>query len=388
MKPSVLRVVIAILVLAAACKKDPVPGASGKKPFAGFSFTIKNAGVLPDTVTFVSTSSDATSFTWNFGDGGSGTGNNPQHVYSSSGNFNVKLVVTNQYGSDSITQQVSIVLNKPTANFTFTLDNSARVPCNAVFTSTSVNASNLKWYFSDIDTSNKATEQRLLNAPRTYSVKLVATNATGKDSITKLITVTPILKSVVVYLITPRDKQFNPAYYTALKNATLNLQAWYKSAMGNNKTFTLNPLVLDTLTGLHDSAWYNSANGTISGTDPRYYGFYNTYYEMQQLLGSSFSTSNYVYFVYVAAPGGGAGSTGFCAMGDQDLLGLLGKNPENLNINRWIGGGGHELGHSFGLPHPDNQNGQALMWTGYLTYPNCILQQSDKDILNASLFFK
>ena len=278
--------------------------------------------------------------------------------------------------------------NKPTANFTFGLDNSGQVPCTVSCTNTSVNATSYKWYFSNSDTSNTTNAQKLYNLPRTYSIKLVATSSVGSDSVTKTVTVNPIMKSVVVYLITPRDNQYNPNYYNALKNATTNLQAWYKTQMGNNKTFILNPLILDTLKGLHDSIWYNSNNGNFSGTDPRYYGYYNTLYEMQQQFGNGFNTINYVYFVYVAAPGGGAGTTGFCALGDQDLKGLLGQNSENLNPNRWIGGGGHELGHAFGLPHPANQNGQALMWTGYLLYPNCILQQSDKDILNASTFFR
>ena len=277
---------------------------------------------------------------------------------------------------------------KPTADFTFSLDNSGQVPCTVTFNNTSTNSDSYTWYFSGTDISNNTNEKRTYKSPRTYSVKLVASNGTGSDSITKQITIAPIMNSVVVYLITPRDNQFNPDYYTAVKNATTNIQAWYRSQMGNNKTFVLNPLIVDTLTGLHDSTWYNSNNGSISGTDPRFYGYYNTYNDMQQLLGSSFNTTNYAYFVYVAAPGGGAGATGFCALGDQDLKGLLGKNPENPNPNRWIGGGGHELGHAFGLPHPDNMNDQAIMWTGYLIYPDCILQQSDRDILNGSLFFR
>lgn len=198
----------------------------------------------------------------------------------------------------------------------------------------------------------------------------------------------PLINSVAVYLITPRNAAFNQNYYDALKSCALSLQAWYKTQMGNNKTFILSPQVLDTLKGLHDSQWYNSYNDTYSGTDPRFYAYRNTLYEMKQILGQNFDLSTYTYFVYVAAPGGGAGSLGFCAMGDQDLKGLLGQNPENLNPNRWIGGGGHELGHAFGLNHPANQNFEAIMWTGYLTYPNCILQNEDKNILNASIFFR
>jgi hypothetical protein len=103
-------------------------------------------------------------------------------------------------------------------------------------------------------------------------------------------TVNPIPYSVLVYLITPTDKSFSPEYYKGVKSCVLSLQNWYKSQM-DNKTFRLNPVVVDTLTGLHNSSWYNSNNGPFSGNGN--YGYYNTLYEMQQLLGASFSTTNY-----------------------------------------------------------------------------------------------
>ena len=70
--------------------------------------------------------------------------------------------------------------------------------------------------------------------------------------------------------------------------------------MGNNKTFVLNPVVVDTLTGLHESSWFTSDNGPeISGSSA--YAYHNVKYEMKQLLGSKFDTSLYTYFVYVPA---------------------------------------------------------------------------------------
>ncbi len=357
-------------------------------PKASFSYTILDPGNYPVHIRFTNTSTTAASYKWVFDNGDISTEQNPTDSFFTAKTFNVKLVASSAVGKDSITIPVTITINKPVANFTVALGNASRVPCNASFTNTSVNAATYKWYFSDGSTSTDKHPMVLYNQPRNYMVKLVATNPAGSDSITKQVTVTPILNSVVVYLITPRDKKMNQAYYDILKNEVLSLQAWYKAQMGNNKTFVTNPMILDTLTGLHDSVWYNSYNGTYSGNDPRYYGYYNAFYEMQQLLGSSFNTSSYAYFIYVAAPGGGAGSKGFCAMGDQDLKGLLGINPEWWDPNRWVGGGGHELGHAFGLPHPANENPRAIMWTGYASYPNCILQQEDKDILNASPFFR
>lgn len=282
----------------------------------------------------------------------------------------------------------SISNNKPVAAFDYIFDNNSQAPCTVSFINKSTNATSYKWALGNGTVGSTTNIQATYNEYRIFNVKLVATNSYGSDSVIQQLVINPIENTLVGYLITPKDNKFNAAYYNAVFSATLNLQSWYKSQMGNNKTFALNKLVIDTVTGLHDSIWYNNYNGSYSGTDPRYYGFYNTYYEVQQILGNRFNTSKYTYFVFVAAPGGGAGAKGFCAFGDQDLKGLLGINSENLNPNRWIGGDGHELGHAFGLQHPSNQNGLALMWTGYLTYPNCILQQEDKNILNANPIFK
>ena len=71
--------------------------------------------------------------------------------------------------------------------------------------------------------------------------------------------------------------------------------------------------------------------------------------------------------------------------------GLIGAEPEP--VSRLIGGLGHELGHAFGLPHPPGCDAgspacptQALMWLGYITYPNAFLLPEDKSTLLASQF--
>src|SRR5436190_19622777 len=98
-------------------------------------------------------------------------------------------------------------------------------------------------------------------------------------------TVNPIPYSVLVYLVTPTDKKIDYNYYNVAKTTLQKLQGWYKTQMGNNKTFVLNPVVVDTLTGLHESSWYNDNHGPdISGSVV--YAYNNVKYEMKQLLGS------------------------------------------------------------------------------------------------------
>jgi len=195
-------------------------------------------------------------------------------------------------------------------------------------------------------------------------------------------TVNPIPYSVVAYLITPTDKTINPDYYRAAKKALVTLQGWYKAQMGNNKTFILNPVVLDTLTALHNSTWFTDHNGdSISGTN-RFYN--NTKYELKQLLGSKFDTSLYAYYAFVDADFYNTTvPRGLGVEGSNSLSGLASSHPE-----AWIGDAGHAMGHAFGLVDGVPQNEDGIMSKGWSKYPNCVLKPEEKDSLNAIPYFQ
>jgi len=196
-------------------------------------------------------------------------------------------------------------------------------------------------------------------------------------------TVNPIPYSVLVYLVTPTDKKIDYNYYNVAKTTIQKLQDWYRTQMGNNKTFVLNPVVVDTLTGLHASGWYADNNGPeISGSIV--YAYNNVKYEMKQLLGSKFDTSLYTYFVYVPA-----------SIPDETIpRGLAVEGLNNLdglvdNSNFFIGMDAHSLAHAFGLPEPPVQTSDGIMSAaGISKYPNCVLEPVTKDSLNASPFFQ
>jgi trimeric autotransporter adhesin len=74
-------------------------------PVAGFSFT--NPG---SAVTFTNSSSNATSYTWDFGDGSpSDNSADPVHTYALDGTYYVTLVAANSCGADTITDTVVII---------------------------------------------------------------------------------------------------------------------------------------------------------------------------------------------------------------------------------------------------------------------------------------
>jgi len=195
-------------------------------------------------------------------------------------------------------------------------------------------------------------------------------------------TTNPLPYSVLVYLITPTDKTFNPDYYRAAKACIQNLQTWYKAQLG--KTFVLNPVVVDTLTGLHNSTWFEGNNGdSISGTGS-IHSYYNTKYELQQLLGSRFDTAHFIFFAFVASDFPDETiPRGLAVEGSPNLDGLLSKFPD-----AYKGADGHALAHAFGLPEPSVVNDQAIMSTGWPKYPNCIFTQDEKDSLSASPFLQ
>jgi PKD repeat protein len=81
--------------------------AGGTAPTAAFSFT-PNGGVVPLPVQFTDTSTGVpTSWAWNFGDGGTDTVQNPNHVYTTAGTFTVSLTATNGLGSTTTSQTIT-----------------------------------------------------------------------------------------------------------------------------------------------------------------------------------------------------------------------------------------------------------------------------------------
>jgi len=81
-------------------------------PTANFTF-IGAGEYAPCLVSFTNTSTDATSYSWDFGDGASSSIESPSHNYLSGGMYTVTLTATNGYGTNMITKNVNIE-SKPT----------------------------------------------------------------------------------------------------------------------------------------------------------------------------------------------------------------------------------------------------------------------------------
>ncbi|MBD3257512.1 PKD domain-containing protein, partial [candidate division GN15 bacterium] len=164
-------------------------------PTAAFSGT-PTSGTFPLEVSFTDESTDnPTSWSWDFGDGGTSAAQNPSHTYTAAGTYTVTLTASNAYGSDDEIKTDYITVTAPpppTADFVGS-PTSGPAPLAVTFTDQSTGSpTGWSWDFGDGGSSTAQNPSHTYNAAGTYTVTLTATNAYGSDDETKIdyITVT------------------------------------------------------------------------------------------------------------------------------------------------------------------------------------------------------
>lgn len=97
-----------VLDSAGCIGSDTVVVATETSPTAAYTFAVSGAGLVYD-FTYTGTT-NANTYAWDFGDGSPVDNNqDPSHTYAMSGNYTVALIITNDCGSDTITQSVTVV---------------------------------------------------------------------------------------------------------------------------------------------------------------------------------------------------------------------------------------------------------------------------------------
>ncbi|MCP4420376.1 MAG: PKD domain-containing protein, partial [Chloroflexi bacterium] len=153
------------------------------EPVANFIAT-PLSGTAPLTVTFTNLSTNFTSSSWQFGDGGTSSLPNPTHVYTQSGAYTVTLQVTGAGGSDTEVKVGYITVgisSATTADFSAT-PITGTVPLTVTFTNLSTNFTSSSWQFGDGSNSSLANPTHVYAQAGTYTVTLQVTGAGGSDT--------------------------------------------------------------------------------------------------------------------------------------------------------------------------------------------------------------
>ncbi|MEN9523021.1 MAG: hypothetical protein RL065_1398 [Bacteroidota bacterium] len=182
-------------------------------PAAAFSYTPNGTLCNHTPIFFTDASLNATTYSWNFGNGRTSTSQNPIDSFSNSGNYSVSLTATNACGTSTASTQILTVKNcsPSVAKFKFFTVNapgdtsySDTVCMNQIVyvVDTSLNGpSTSTWTFQSATPggSGLTSESFQFNSAGTFNVTLTSRNIYGASTITRTFTVLRCLPPVASF---------------------------------------------------------------------------------------------------------------------------------------------------------------------------------------------
>lgn len=134
------------------------------------------------TVSFNDSSLNATSITWDFGDGGSSTSANPTHTYTAPGYYYVCQTVQDFCTSSTFCDTIGVCLDTAVSGFAYSASGNT-----FSFTDQSANANTYLWDFGDGNLSTLTNPSHTYQTYGTYKVCLTVTNDCYTDSTCQMI---------------------------------------------------------------------------------------------------------------------------------------------------------------------------------------------------------
>ncbi len=149
-------------------------------PLSAFS-AAPVAGDAPLSVQFYDYSGGhPDSWVWDFDDGSISTEQNPAHIYTVTGVYDISLTITNVIGADTAEKAGYITVTNPmTVDFSASR-NTGSAPLTVTFTDETVgNPDSWLWEFGDGQTSAKCNPVHIYQSAGAFTVSLTATNEYG-----------------------------------------------------------------------------------------------------------------------------------------------------------------------------------------------------------------
>ncbi|MCX6292204.1 MAG: PKD domain-containing protein [Bacteroidetes bacterium] len=218
---------------------------------------------------------------WNFGDGQTSGVQNPSHIYSTPGTYNVTLIATANNCTDTIVKTIHVRQN-PSVSFTASDSVGCSMPFAVTFSDHTTNGGSAwLWNFGDGSTSNLQNPSHAYNANGTFSVTLTVLNSFGCSGTHTHLSYIHLSTPIAAFTSTP-DSGCVPLTVSFTSTSTANQPiASYNWNFGNGTATVTTPtttqvypapgiytvsLVIVTQNGCRDSITKN--NLVRTGTKP------------------------------------------------------------------------------------------------------------------------
>ena len=189
------------------------------RPIADFDFVIEDL-----VVTFTNTSLEAEGYEWDFGDGAGSSQPAEQHTFSEYGNYDVRLIASNDCGSDTLVRRVGL-----TAALEAGVSVASSMSCAPgfirFFDRSAGNVTTRRWEFPGGEPAFSTEAEPLVRYDDvgSYDVRLIVENGSTADSV--------LVEDAVTIFSAP-----NPSFTYLLDGATVQFQ----NGSANATSFTWN----------------------------------------------------------------------------------------------------------------------------------------------------
>ncbi|MCF8460538.1 MAG: PKD domain-containing protein [Flavobacteriales bacterium] len=188
-------------------------------PTAAFS-TSDVEGCAPVSINFTNQSTIDPNYTigsyeWNFGDGATSTSSSANHVYNSTGIYDVSLIVTTQGGgcADTLTLSDAMAIYvTPIASFNFSPTDATMLDPRIRFNNTTINGIDYEWNFGDGSVSFDQDPMNAYPAEGDYWVTLTAINGICSDTTVRKVHINPETFIYIPNSFTPDDNRINDGF--------------------------------------------------------------------------------------------------------------------------------------------------------------------------------
>lgn len=151
-------------------------------PTADFTSDTTGSCAAPLDVQFTDLSANAVSWSWDFGDGGTSTSQNPSYTYNTPGTYDVSLTVLNADGCSHTQVMPSYIsIELPNVDIDANIKRGC-IPLPVSFTDESTSTDSIvgwNWDFGDGNTSNQQDPINIYTTPGIYDVTLEVTTLNG-----------------------------------------------------------------------------------------------------------------------------------------------------------------------------------------------------------------